>query len=373
MVTSACNEKCLFCAKAGYQFEELSLRQCLAVLVKKRGEGFNCVVFDGGEPGLRADLQVLLLSALKLGYECIEISTNATAFSSADAMEKLCRIKSADRKKISFAVSLHAHTAAVSDKLTGLKGGFAKTMAGLKNIGEAGFNFGLYQVITAQNYRSLPAYASFIAKRLPKARGVVFSFIFPSGNALRHREIYPKVSAAMPYLLRAGEILQRDGRMMSLSGCGTIPLCMLKGLEMLFVQAYEGANSSNTQVVDSQKTEDFLFFDGKLVLDRKLKTKACACCVLNPICGGLWAIYAERYGLKELKPVKTLQPLPHCKTITGVSFAAAPDEPLNSVLVRLYKSRLNNCEPQFSGEIKNRPDFSKISGFWSAIFTGKTK
>ncbi len=367
MVTSECNENCLFCAKAGYEFTQLDIRQCLSVLVNKRREGFNCLVLDGGEPGLRADLHLLLLAALKLDYQCLEISTNATAFSSPAVMKKFKKIKSRDRQKISFAVSLHAHKASVSDKLTGLKGGFSKTITGMENITAAHFDLGVYHIITEQNYKDLPAYALFLRKRFPQVRGVVFSFIFPSGNALQHKEIYPKVSLVMPHLLRAVEILRQDGRLVSLSACGMIPVCMMKGLEMLFVQSYEGANAANTQVVDSQKTEDFLFHEGKLVLDRKLKAKSCAACAVNPICGGIWAIYAAKYGLKELQPLKFVEPLPFSSQTLRQPFCADAAEPLNSVLVQLYKARLNNREPVFSEKTRQRADFCEIEKFHAAI------
>ena len=126
----ACNQRCVFCAKSGYPQREIPLRECVGTLLRKRKEGFGRLYLDGGEPGLLKGLPTVCAAALKLGYRQIVISTNATAFGDGKIISELAILPAA-RKRISFSVSMHSREPAVSDRLTGLKGGLEKTLAGL--------------------------------------------------------------------------------------------------------------------------------------------------------------------------------------------------------------------------------------------------
>lgn len=331
------------------------------MLKQKRREGFGFLYFDGGEPTLRKDLSAICAGALRLGYRRITINTNATLLGDGKFITALSRLPGA-KKNILFCVSLHSHKPAVSDRLTGFKGSLGKTLAGLARIKEAGFTFSIYHLITAYNYRDLPGFSRFAADNYPQMLDVNFSFIFPSGSALENKDIYPEISRVAPYFDKAVALLVERNINVNLISCGLVPLCMLKGLEKLFINSYEAENASNSQVADSEKTEDFPFHSSDEILNRKIKPAKCSSCVVTQICGGLWHIYADRYGLAEIKPFRRVPP--GAKRTGAEKIMATPEDKLQNILVSVYKARLYGAQRfVFSPGVRKRADFFAVTNF----------
>lgn len=299
-----CNEKCLFCAKGpapeGVR-QQFPLGEVISRLGKARKEGCEALSLDGGEPTLRPDLPKILKAAIELGYRKITVMTNAVALSDTAKVAALAKSHPRAAELASFCVSLHSHRAPVSEKLTRSKNTFRRTFAGLANLREAGFQTDIYHVINAWNYRELPEFATFAAGP-GKARKVIFSFIYPARHILKKMYLYPRHSEVRPYLGKALKVLAKAGVSVSLSNCSVLPFCLTKGVEKLYLTAYE--DGLNAIASDTSRTEKVPFFDNSFDSVNRVKYPQCAACALDPFCGGQWKFYSIIHGTAEVKPYK---------------------------------------------------------------------
>lgn len=302
-----CNEKCLFCVKKSGKQGEIPTVQCLRVIYTKRKQGFNSLILDGGEPTLRPDLSRLAGAAISIGYGQVNIVTNGVLLSDANLVQKIAGCHPKALKRIGFCISLHSHKREISEKLTSSRGTFHKTLQGIRNVLDAGFSpVGVYHVITTLNYRNLPDFAGFLISGFKGLKCVTLSHIFPSGTALDNMHLYPRLSLVSSYFRRAVVRLKKAGLDVELSGCGMIPLCLLGGQEYLSVSQYLGDNPGNSVVYDSNKEEPFMFSSDLFNSANKVKPSRCRLCILDRICGGIWKVYAQKYGTGELKPLRVL-------------------------------------------------------------------
>ena len=299
-----CNEKCVFCAKGpapeGAR-QQFPLREVIARLGEARKEGCEALSLDGGEPTLRPDLPKILKAAIELGYRKITVMTNAVVLSDPAKVAALAKSHSRAAELVSFCVSLHSHRAPVAEKLTRSKNTFKRTLAGLANLRKAGFETDLYHVINAWNYRELPDFAKFAAGP-GKARKVILSFIYPARHILRKMYLYPKHSDVRPYLGKALKVLAKAGVPVSLSNCSVLPFCLMKGVEKLYLSAYE--DSLNAVASDTSKTEKVPFFFSSFDSVNRVKYPQCSACALDRCCGGMWKFYSIIHGAGEVKPYK---------------------------------------------------------------------
>ncbi|PIU17945.1 MAG: hypothetical protein COT18_11575 [Elusimicrobia bacterium CG08_land_8_20_14_0_20_59_10] len=303
-----CNEKCLFCAKGppprGVK-RRLSEEEALELVLDKRAEGCDILAFDGGEPTLLPYLPELAGRALHAGYKQVHILTNAVALSDNNMVLALLKCHPKAKKLIHFGVSLHAHLKKDSEHLTRSAGTFERTLTGIRNLNAAGFPTTLYHVITARTYRKLPAFSAFMLKNMPGIRGITFSFIFPAEHFRRHMNIFPRITEIAPFFDRAINLLRASGVIVNMSSCGMVPFCLFNGNERLLIRSFARDNSAGAASYDTHKSEAFPFFLENFQRMNKIKSAVCGACVLDPVCGGIWKMYAERYGLGELKPYTT--------------------------------------------------------------------
>ncbi len=313
-----CNQRCSFCAKgprpAGAE-RLIPPGKVLELLRAGRRDGYDGLSLDGGEPTLYPDLARLVARALGLGYGSVNILTNGMALADSGLLRALGRPRL--RERVVFCVSLHSHLAAVSDRLTATPGAFARTLAGLGELRDSGFEFSLYSVITTLNWRRLPAYAAFVAEHFPQANSVTFSYLFPAGYLREGLALYPRLVPTAPALAAAAALLRSRGIRPELSACGLIPLCLARGNERLLLgTAMESGERHMT--FDTHKMEPFPFFDAAFNNRNKRKGPACGGCAVAGVCGGIWNFYADKYGFSELRPFAA----EHFKALPGSGSAS---------------------------------------------------
>ncbi|OGS49483.1 MAG: hypothetical protein A3J79_13370 [Elusimicrobia bacterium RIFOXYB2_FULL_62_6] len=376
-----CNEDCLFCAKgrapAGVK-RRFSLRECAALLKKKRLEGCREVSLDGGEPTLLKYLPEIIGTAARLGYSRIELLTNAVALADPAKVAAIKRALGPRARPGRFGacVSLHSHSRAVSEALTRSPGTFDRTVQGARNLLSAGLYTTVYHLITARNYRALPAFADFVLKELPGAGGVTFSYIYPVSHNLKHMSIYPRLSKVAPYLSRAVKRLRAAGLEAGLSNCGIIPVCLMGKCGSLFTETVINNNVSS-ETCDTSKTEPLPFFREIFNKQNKVKPASCAACALDPVCGGIWKFYAERYGTAELRPFaqKDMLRLPASGKTAVLKFRAdaGREDPAAALLVRLLDLRYRGFDrvkvKGFTGEGEAVRAFARNIGFARVVFS----
>lgn len=129
-----CNLKCFHCYAAGQpaaETTELTTAQWKRILDKCRHTGIPQITFTGGEPTLRKDLPELVGHAR---WFVTRLNTNGILLS-----PELCReLKAADLDSVQ--ITLYSYDADIHDKLVGTKGGWQRTIAGLRAALAAGLD-----------------------------------------------------------------------------------------------------------------------------------------------------------------------------------------------------------------------------------------
>ncbi len=113
--------------------------------------------FTGGEPLLRRDLEKLIRYAVRIGLR-INLITNGT-LATAERARSLARagLESAQ-------VSLESSNAVLHDRLTGVRGSWERTLAGIRNLQAAGIAVQTNTTITALNADRVAEMPAFLAQ-----------------------------------------------------------------------------------------------------------------------------------------------------------------------------------------------------------------
>ncbi len=285
-VWNKCDNKCLMCANtAGFSANtsrDYSLaRQAARLELHLRGRAAyrkNARVpgawnLTGGEPTLNPDfLKAVAYFRRRLPGETLTLLSNGRRF--ADPAFAAA-FSAAARPPFRLAVSLHGHTAALHDKVTGVKGSFAQTLAGLRNIMAAGSpELELRVILHRLNYRSLGRILSLVKRTCPGRRVVVMHYEH-EGRGARNAALLDVSLAATAAAVNACA--------RSLKGFGEaalyhFPLCLLApGLRPL--------------AAVSLPPEDRVY------------PAACSACRSRQSCPGLMRQYARLHGRSGVKPI----------------------------------------------------------------------
>jgi radical SAM protein with 4Fe4S-binding SPASM domain len=127
-LTFRCQNDCVHCYAGGpHETPELTTAQWKSVIDKLGEIGVFIVTFTGGEPTLREDLPELLLYAQNKGIVTGLIS-NGRRIKDKAYVEVL------EKSGLDFVqITLESHKPQVHDKMTGAKGSWKETVAGIKN------------------------------------------------------------------------------------------------------------------------------------------------------------------------------------------------------------------------------------------------
>ena len=127
-LTFKCQNNCVHCYAGGpHETEELNTEQWKEVIDRVHDIGIFIVTFTGGEPTLREDLPELLLCAQKKGI-VTGLITNGRRLKDKKYVEQL------EKAGLDFVqITLESHKAQIHDLMTGSKGSWKETVAGIKN------------------------------------------------------------------------------------------------------------------------------------------------------------------------------------------------------------------------------------------------
>jgi MoaA/NifB/PqqE/SkfB family radical SAM enzyme len=119
--------------------------------MKEKQEEPDVITYAGnGEPTLHPDLLKIIKYGKKIGYDKIQVITNGRMFCYLNFIKQ---VKDAGLDEITF--SIHGHNARMHDFLTGIRGSFKQTVAGLKNALAMDFIVNVDIVVNKQNYKHL--------------------------------------------------------------------------------------------------------------------------------------------------------------------------------------------------------------------------
>ena len=126
-LTGKCNLECVHCYAGSSMLAEEYLKtdDWMSILVDGSQAGCKGVQFIGGEPTLFADLPLLIEKSRELGYEYVELFTNATRLT--DAM-----LDDLEAYNVQVATSFYSHSAETHESITQAKGSFDSTVDGIR-------------------------------------------------------------------------------------------------------------------------------------------------------------------------------------------------------------------------------------------------
>jgi radical SAM protein with 4Fe4S-binding SPASM domain len=128
-LTFRCQNDCVHCYAGGpHETDEMSTEEWKQVIDRLHEIGVFIVTFTGGEPTLREDLPELLTYAQQKGV-VTGLVTNGRKLSDKRYVDKL------ERAGLDFVqVTLESHKAQIHDQMTGAKGSWKETVAGITNV-----------------------------------------------------------------------------------------------------------------------------------------------------------------------------------------------------------------------------------------------
>lgn len=143
-VTNRCNFQCSHCYSRNDVSDELGFDVLCAVMEKMSAAKVFSINFGGGEPLLRKDLTQVARFAADLG---LAVSMNSNGF--LIDKDKAFKLKEAGFKKAG--ISIDSPESEVHDRFRGIKGSYARALAALKYLKEAGIETSISSVICRIN------------------------------------------------------------------------------------------------------------------------------------------------------------------------------------------------------------------------------
>ena len=315
---AVCNNNCIFCMEEDREGRKVLNSQTDDAMVERilrenTGPGKVCeeICFTSGEPTTNPRLLHWVRMAKEAGVERISVMTNGRALSYAKFTRRLA---AAGMNR--FYVSIHGHTAKLHESLVRTPGAFEQTVAGIREVAKLaryGVELHTSTVLTKRNVLALGPIYRFL--RGLGVQQVVFNVMQANGRADTHFErIFPpyaEIARHAESFLREEDAYEREVPAFFID----IPLCTTTALPDFnrgYVEAYkhyeaddggDGGHDQRLRVLD--RVEGDLVEVRRSDLDDDLREKrpACATCLYEPVCEGVWTNYLRRFGWDEMQPV----------------------------------------------------------------------
>ncbi|OGO32911.1 MAG: hypothetical protein A2Z29_01590 [Chloroflexi bacterium RBG_16_56_11] len=154
-LTYRCNLRCAHCYVDLEGYDEMTLGEWKNVIDQLKAAGTMYLLFTGGEITLRPDWLDIAIYARRSGF-MPGFLTNGTGLDPA-ACRALARLK-----PFSLGISLYGATAAIHESVTGQTDSFAKTIAGIKMLVDAGLVPTVQTMIMKNNQSQLAQIQSLV-------------------------------------------------------------------------------------------------------------------------------------------------------------------------------------------------------------------
>ena len=266
-ITLDCNMNCQFC-NTGKESENVivDLPDIYSKLEIWANKEIDHLIISGGEPTMHPMLHELIKNAKK-NIKRVDIQTNALKLADPSFVSRL-RENGLDGAFVSF----HSHDPQVFEKLT--KGDMKEACKGIKNLIAEGILTSINIVVNEMNYRQLTSTVKYINKEFSGITSISFSYVCPVNRAMKNKWVIPKISDAVPHMMKALEKTRELGIKANVVARSGIPACMLPGYEEFFESVGE----------IRQDDKD------------KIKKDECSSCERNSRCDGFWKEYVNIHG-----------------------------------------------------------------------------
>jgi MoaA/NifB/PqqE/SkfB family radical SAM enzyme len=285
----ACNERCIHCFTEDKKpsANDRSLDD-LKKTVDETPPETTIIVITGGEPTVRPELAELLDYIRLRGY-INNVQTNGVLLGDPEYFKEIAPYLD------SLFIPVHSANPIVHDSITRLPGSWEKTMAGIRNLVNAGIYVNTNTVINRLNYRDLYDVAKMLQEIQP---GMPMTFTFPHPvGAAASTHIVPRYTEVAPHLFF---LLEDFGRFISTH---YIPRCYLYPFQDVVTNVDDSDNGSVHKpgvdyINNNWERTDY----GEYKPYSKIKTSKCRECQFDSICIGAWREYGELYGSLDVIP-----------------------------------------------------------------------
>lgn len=292
-VTYKCNNRCTFCATGTRTQIDGDFGKQKELLVKYRKLGVTLLDFDGGEPTLNANLFGLITFARRIGYEKINVTTNARMASYPAFAERLARSGAS-----TILISVHGADAATHAQNVGVAEAFDQTVEGIKNLVAAapeGVRLGANITITKSNYKKVRDVAELIA-----SLGLGWfniQFLTPFGRATS--SITPDMQEAAAEAMRCIDAMKDRLDIQIIN----LPFCFMPGYEAHMMG-------------DLLKLERHMLFVNneevnlfEYLRERRVKEPVCEGCPHAIFCGGFYQMESAPEPTWLIAPEDLVRPI----------------------------------------------------------------
>lgn len=299
-ITSRCNQRCAFCQVSGQRLFLTDAKITEAIRSLAAGPDPVWLNLSGGEPTLNPKLFQYVTLSIELPFERVFIQTNAVRFSDRLLAGRLPR-----SGRLRFFVSFHGFTREAYDVETGTRGHFEKAVCGVNNLLEAGFKVMLNVVFTSRNLPGLPPMVRQVPSLFPRYRrglSLNFSTMGPFGDMREKADLIPRMSEVLKGTRRTLRVARAIGLQchdFAATGFCSLPACILPArmrASMRDLNANFRENVSESGVAYGLRN---------LGASTLVKAETCRKCSYDPYCPGVTREYGLRYGLGELRPVRS--------------------------------------------------------------------
>ncbi len=183
----------------------------------------------------------------------------------------------------------------------------------LQKKGQGVRSISINAVLTSLNLPTVPEFVEYWV--IKGIRDIRFNFVRPEGRAADHKDLVPRFREAMPLLLKAVAMNERQWKI-NLS-FGEIPYCVYpqkffanRPFRKRYIGEYRDRrthvssfnNPGNDGLSDGDGRQRFVWQDLKMDVLKQL-TPACRQCQWIDVCGGVWKNYIALYGDEEFSPL----------------------------------------------------------------------
>jgi MoaA/NifB/PqqE/SkfB family radical SAM enzyme len=270
--TYKCNNRCTFCATGTRTQVDGDFDRQRELLVKYRKLGVALLDLDGGEPTLNPNLLKLIGFARRIGYEKVNVTTNARMASYDDFAGKLV-----SSGVTSILTSIHGPDAQTHAQNVGVAEAFEQTCAGVRNIvrlAPPGVELGANITLTKSNYRKLAGVAELVLDL-----GLAWfnlQFLTPFGRATS--SIAPDTAEAAAEAMRVIDAFEGRIKFQVIN----LPFCFMPGYERYLM----GDMLKLERHMLFVNNEEVNLFD--YLRERRVRKPVCEGCPHSIFCGGFY-------------------------------------------------------------------------------------
>ncbi|HSN99963.1 MAG TPA: radical SAM protein [Candidatus Nanopelagicales bacterium] len=292
-VTYRCNNRCTFCATGTRTQFDGDLQRQKELLVKYRKLSVRLLDLDGGEPTLNPNLFHLIKFARRIGYEKVNVTTNARMSSYEDFARRL-----ACSGVTSILISIHGPDAQTHAQNVGVAEAFDQTCAGAQNLvrlAPEGVEVGANITITKSNHKKLEGVAE-LALSLG-LRWLNIQFLTPFGRATS--SVAPDTAEAAREAMRVIDALKDRMKFQVIN----LPFCFMPGYE----EHLAGDMLKLERHMLFVNNEEVNLFE--YLRERRVKKEVCGSCPHAIFCGGFYELEDVPEPTWLIRPEDLVRPI----------------------------------------------------------------